>query len=120
MPDLNQIPNLNLGVYISMALVTLVLLVGTTLDRTPKHLYMKLFIALLADNIVTLLGEIGMLIFQGDISNIVVLKLSGLLAFGGGTVLVALYTFCILAFVNDIKPCVSLKWGLINAIMGAV
>ena len=58
--DFNEYIFLNIGLYLFAILVTLALLVGTAADNTPKRPFMKLFIALLADNIITLLGETGL------------------------------------------------------------
>lgn len=99
--DFNEYIFLNIGLYLFAILVTLALLVGTAADNTPKRPFMKLFIALLADNIITLLGETGLWFFGGDIQNRVLLKISEFCAFGGGAVLIVLYSYCLLEFIRE-------------------
>lgn len=99
--DFNEYIFLNIGLYLFAILVTLTLLVGTAADNTPKRPFMKLFIALLADNIITLLGETGLWFFGGNINNLVLLKVSEFFAFGGGAVLIVLYSYCLLEFIRE-------------------
>lgn len=99
--DFNEYIYLNIGLYLFAILVTLTLLVGTAADNTPKRPFMKLFIALLADNIITLLGETGLWFFGGNINNLVLLKVSEFFAFGGGAVLIILYSYCLLEFIRE-------------------
>lgn len=99
--DFNEYIYLNIGLYLFAILVTLALLVGTAADNTPKRPFMKLFIALLADNIIALLGETGLWFFGGDKNNLVLLKISEFFAFGGGAVLIVLYSYCLLEFIRE-------------------
>ena len=115
MPMIDPISLLNIGLYLYAVLVTLTLLGGALTDLSPNRLYMKLFIALLANNIVALLGETGLWFFAGDIDNLPLLKLSAFLAFGGGSLLIVFYSYCLLAFIRE--SCPRVKWILahINA-----
>lgn len=108
MPINDPISLLNIGLYLYAVLVTLTLLVGAIADIFPNRLYMKLFIALLANNIVALLGETGLWFFGGDIKNLALLKLSAFLAFGGGSLLIVFYSYCLLAFIRE--SCPRVKW----------
>lgn len=114
MADFNQSILLNIGLYLFAVLVTLSLLIGAVTDNTPKRPFIKLFIALLADNVVTLLGETGLWFFGGDIHNLTLLKISGFCAFGGGTVLIALYSYCLLEFIHESTDQVHWFMGRIN------
>lgn len=120
MPDLNEFIILNIGLYLLCVLVTLTLLVGTIADNAPKRPFMKLFIALLATNIVVLLGETGLWFFGGNIENITFLKISGLCAFSGGTLIIVLYSYCLLSFIREFTHRVYWFMGHINAAVCAV
>ncbi len=99
--DFNENISLNIGLYLFAILVTLALLVGTAADNAPKRPFIKLFIALLADNIITLLGETGLWFFGGNLDNLILLKISEFFAFGGGVVLIVLYSYCLLEFISE-------------------
>lgn len=120
MPINDPISLLNIGLYLYAVLVTLTLLAGAVTELSPDRLYMKLFIALLVDNIIALLGETGLWFFGGDINDLPLLKLSAFCAFGGGTVMIVLYSYCLLAFISG--SCKHVKWifGHINAAISTV
>lgn len=120
MPINDPISLLNIGLYLYAVLVTLTLLVGAIADIFPNRLYMKLFIALLANNIVALLGETGLWFLGGDIENLPLLKLSAFLAFGGGSLLIVFYSYCLLSFIRE--SCQRVKWipAHINAAISVV
>ncbi|MDD6490475.1 MAG: hypothetical protein PUG48_11825, partial [Clostridia bacterium] len=99
MENLNNI-ELNVGLLWFSAVITLFMLFGTVTDRTRNRPFMKCFIALLAANIIMLIGESGLWIFGGSPDNIPVLKLSAFLSFGMGAVLEILYAYCLTGFVR--------------------
>ena len=119
MSDINQFTMMNIGLYLFAVLVTLSLLVGTAAYLTWKRPFMKLFIAMLLDNIITLLGETGLRLFDGNPNNIVILRISALCAFCGGTLLVALYSYCLLMFISEHTEKVYWFIGHINGVISA-
>ena len=98
--ELNASPEVNIALLLFSASVVLCLLIGTCAGGAKKHLFMKHYIALLTVDIVMQLGEAGIWIFEGPF----LVKLSCLMSFGGGAVMISLYTYCILEFCRETKP----------------
>ncbi|MGN1457459.1 MAG: sensor histidine kinase [Acutalibacteraceae bacterium] len=119
MENLNNNIELNVGLLWFSAVITLFMLFGTVTDRTRNRPFMKCFIALLAANIIMLIGESGLWIFGGSPDNIPVLKLSAFLSFGTGAVLEVLYAYCLTGFVRE-RQKVSWKYANVIAVIGAV
>lgn len=80
---------------------------------------MKCFTALLATNILMLIGESGLWIFGGSTDNIPILKVSAFLSFGLGAVLEVLYAYCLIGFVRE-RQKMSWKYANVIAVIGAV
>lgn len=120
MPMTDPISLLNIGLYLYAVLVTLTLLAGAAAELSHGSLYTKLFIALLADNIIALLGETGLWLFDGDINMLPMLKLSAFCAFGGGTLLVVLFSYCLPSFISESGKRAKWTLGHINAAISAV
>ena len=87
MENLNNNIELNIGLLWFSAVITLFMLLGTVTDKTRSRPFMKCFSALLATNILMLLGESGLWIFGGSPDNIPILKLCAFLSFCLGAVL---------------------------------
>ena len=90
---------LNAVLYIFCILVTLSLLFGCISQEGSNSLFMRLFMGLLITNIACMLGETGLWLFH-EPQFVPLAKLCAFLSFGGGTVLIALYAYCIVAFIS--------------------
>ena len=98
--ELNSNPEVNIVLLLFSASVALCLLIGTCAGGAKKHLFIKCYIALLTLDIVMQLGEAGIWIF----ADAFLVKLSCMMSFGGGAVMISLYTYCILEFCRETKP----------------
>ena len=87
MENLNNNIELNIGLLWFSAVITLFMFLGVMTDKTRSRPFMKCFSALLATNILMLLGESGLWIFGGLPENVPLLKLCAFLSFGLGAVL---------------------------------
>ncbi|MGN1112749.1 MAG: hypothetical protein ACI4RP_06040, partial [Acutalibacteraceae bacterium] len=94
MENLNNNIELNVGLLCFSAVITLFMLLGAVTDKTRSRPFIKCFTALLATNILMLLGESGLWIFGGSPDNIPILKASAFISFGLGAVLEVLYAYC--------------------------
>ncbi|MGN0612825.1 MAG: sensor histidine kinase [Porcipelethomonas sp.] len=112
MEQLNEMQFLNVGLYIFGILVAVILLIGCVSDRSRSRPFMKFFIALLTVNIVCMTGEIGLWMLT-DPALIPLAKISGFLSFGGGTILIALYCYCIVAFIRERN---KISWKYAHAV----
>ena len=90
---------LNTVLYIFCILVTLSLLFGCISQEGSNSLFMRLFMGLLITNIACMLGETGLWLLH-EPQLVPLAKLCAFLSFGGGTVLIALYSYCIVAFIS--------------------
>lgn len=115
---LNNTAEPNVCLFLFAAAVTLFMLLGSVTDRTRNRPFMKCFIALLATNILMLLGESGLWIFGGSPDNIPILKASAFLSFGSGAVLEVLYAYCLIGFVRE-RQKISWKYANVIAVIGA-
>ena len=98
--ELNTNPEVNITLLLFSASVVLFLLAGTYAGDAKKHLFMKYYLALLTVDIAMQLGEAGIWIFRDPL----LVKLSCLMSFGGGVIIISLYTYCILEFCRETKP----------------
>lgn len=119
MENLNNNIELNVGLLWFSAVITLFILLGVVTDKTRSRPFINCFTALLATNILMLLGESGLWIFGGSPDNIPILKLCAFLSFGLGTVLEVLYAYCLIGFVRE-RQKVSWKYAKVIAVIGAV
>ncbi|MGN1433113.1 MAG: sensor histidine kinase [Ruminococcus sp.] len=119
MENLNYNLELNVGLLWFSAVITLFMLLGAVTDKTRSRPFLKCFIALLATNILMLLGESGLWIFGGSPENILILKVSAFLSFGLGVVLEVLYAYCLIGFVRERKK-ISWKYANVIAVIGLV
>lgn len=101
MPDFNNMREVNACLLIFSALVVLFLLIGAIFDSDRTRPFMKSFIRLLIADIIMQLGEAGMWIFAGSQEKIPLLKFCCVMSFGGGTLLIGLYTYCLLEFSRE-------------------
>ena len=119
MENLNNNIELNIGLLWFSAVITLFMFLGVVTDKTRSRPFIKCFTALLATNILMLLGESGLWIFGGSPDNIPILKLCAFLSFGLGAVLEVLYAYCLIGFVRE-RQKVSWKYAKVIAVIGAV
>ncbi|MGN1405565.1 MAG: sensor histidine kinase [Erysipelotrichaceae bacterium] len=109
---------LNVVIYIFCMLVTLSLLFGCISQEGRNSLFMKLFTGLLTVHIICMLGETGLWLFH-EREFIPLAKFCALLCFGGGTVLISLYAYCIVAFISQ-RTAISFKWAHFIALICSV
>ena len=119
MENLNNNIELNIGLLWFSAVITLFMFLGVVTDKTRSRPFMKCFSALLATNILMLLGESGLWIFGGSPDNIPILKLCAFISFGLGAILEVLYAYCLIGFVRE-RQKVSWKYAKVIAVIGAV
>lgn len=100
---------LNVVLYLFCILVTLSLLFGCISQEDRDSLFMKLFMGLLTVHIICMIGEIGLWIFH-EPALIPFAKFCAFLSFGGGTILITLYAYCIATFISQ-RTAVSFKWA---------
>lgn len=101
MPDFNAMRELNVCLLIFSAMVVLFLLIGAIADSARMRPFMRSFICLLIADIVMQLGEAGMWMFAGSPEKIPLLKFCCVMSFGGGSLLIAFYTWCLLEFYRE-------------------
>lgn len=103
MQDLGQMKELNIGLLVFAALVTLFLLIGSVAEHSWNRPFMKSFVFLLIANITIQLGEAGIWILEGKPENIPLMKLCCFLSFGIGSVMITLVSYCIVGLVREQK-----------------
>lgn len=118
MENLNNNFELNVGLLWFSAVITLFMLLGVVTDRTRTRPFIKCFTALLATNILMLIGESVLWIFGGSPENIPILKVSAFFSFGLGVVLEVLYAYCLIGFVRE-RQKISWKYANVIAVIGA-
>lgn len=101
MPNLNQMIELNIGLDIFAMLVTLFLIIGVLADSGHNRSFIRSFLALLISDIFMMLGETGIWFFDGKPEMIFFLKMSSLLSFVCGYLVVAFYTYCLIGFIKE-------------------
>ena len=119
MENLNNNIELNIGLLWFSAVITLFMFLGVVTDKTRSRPFMRCFTALLATNILMLLGESGLWIFGGSPDNIPILKLCAFISFGLGAILEVLYAYCLIGFVRE-RQKISWKYAKVIAVIGAV
>lgn len=119
MENLNNNIELNVGLLWFSAVITLFMFLGVVTDKTRSRPFMKCFTALLATNILMLLGESGLWIFGGLPENVPLLKLCAFLSFGLGAILEVLYAYCLIGFVRE-RQKISWEYAKVIAVIGAV
>ena len=119
MENLNNNIELNVGLLWFSAVITLFILLGVVTDKTRSRPFINCFTALLATNILMLLGESGLWIFGGLPENVPLLKLCAFLSFGLGAVLEVLYAYCLIGFVRE-RQKISWKYANVIAVIGVV
>lgn len=100
MPDFNSMKELNIGLLVLLVLFNVLLLFGAIIDQKQKRPFMRHYAYLLITNIVMLLAEAGINIFNGSGKDII-LYLCLCLAFGAGAALIAIYTYCLTGFIRE-------------------
>ena len=100
MPDFNSMRELNIGLLAFSSLVTMFLFFGTVTDQKRKRPFMRHFSYLLLTNIIMQVAEIGVCIFDGS-NQRELLYLSLFLSYGGGAVLITIYTYCLTSFIRE-------------------
>ena len=100
MPDFNSMRELNIGLLAFSSLVTLFLYFGTVTDQKRKLPFMRHFSYLLFTNIIMQTAEIGICIFDGS-NQRELLYLFLCLSYGGGAVLMTIYTYCLTSFIKE-------------------
>lgn len=103
MTDFNFMPEVNICLLLFSTLVTMFLLIGAVTSRARYRLFMKGFVWLLVLHIFTQLGEAGIWLFQGSLKAQLWLKLCAAFSYGFGTLLVAVFTYCLLGFIREKK-----------------
>lgn len=100
MPDFNSMKELNIGLLLLLVLFNLMLLFGATIDQKRKRPFMRHYAYLLITNMVMLLAEAGINIFNGS-GDDNALYLCLCLSYGAGAVLIAIYTYCLTGFIRE-------------------
>ena len=100
MPDFNAMKELNIGILVLLALFNVLLLFGAVRDQKLKHSFMRHYTYLLITNIVMLLAEAGINIFNGSGKDSM-LYLCLCLSYGAGTAMIAIFTYCLTGFIRE-------------------
>lgn len=116
MLDFNNMIELNVGLLSFSILVTAFIFIGCLFDKKQRKAYMKNFIVLLAINMLMQAGELGIWVLGNNKEAILGIKICSFFSFGGGTVMVVVYGYCLLAYVRE-KEEVSYKMANIIAII---
>ena len=98
--DFNPMRELNIGLLAFSSLVTMFLYFGTVTDQKRKIPFMRHFSYLLFTNIIMQTAEIGICIFDGS-NQREILYLFLCLSYGGGAVLMTIYTYCLTSFIKE-------------------
>ncbi|MDD5952919.1 MAG: histidine kinase [Oscillospiraceae bacterium] len=116
--EVKAIEFVNVVLYTFSILVALTLLFGCIMDRSRSRPFMKFFMALLSVDIVSMFGEMGLWLFH-EPALVPLAKISALVAFGGGTVLNALYAYCLVAFIRE-RTKISWKYAHVFTVICAI
>ena len=100
MPDFNSMRELNIGLLVLSSIFTLLLLFGAVIHLRRKNCFIRLYVFLLISNIVMQLAEAGINLFDGSGKNNI-LYLCLCLSFGGGAVIIALFSYCLTEFISE-------------------
>ncbi len=104
MPDFNQMTELNVGLLLFAALLSLVLLIGGRFEEKKVFPFMRYFDLMLLADIAMLLGEAGIWYFSGNTAALPLLKLCTLFSYTGGYVLLACYGYLQVGFIRTREP----------------
>lgn len=116
LPDFNKMTELNIGLLLFAALVTIFLLIGSMIDKNRNRPFMKRFIYLLVFHIVMLFCEAAMRVYEGISAMIPLTELFFMLSFCFSYVVVAFYAYCLVGFVKE-REDVSWKYAHIIALL---
>lgn len=117
MLDFNSMKELNIGLLVLLALFNVLLLFGAVIDQKRKRPFMRYYAYLLMINIVMLLGEAGINIFNGSGKN-TMLYLCLCLSFGAGAALIVIYTYCLTEFIREHAKVTFLIAHIVGVICG--
>lgn len=101
MHELNSIPEVNICLLLFSALVSFALFIGAAADNTRNRSFMKHFMSLLVINIISQLGEAGILIWQGIPEKAWLVRLCCVVALGVSSLLIVLFTRCMLELLRE-------------------
>lgn len=97
-------PVLNVSLLTLSTLITLAILAGSLNSKMRQRPFMRAFTALLVLHALMQVGEIGIWLLNGAAGQVVLLKLSCVLSFGSGSLLVGLMAYCLLFFLREQHP----------------
>ncbi|MGN0317630.1 MAG: sensor histidine kinase [Lachnospira sp.] len=103
MPDFNNMAELNIGLLLFSALVSLLLLIGVLSDSKNIKTYMKRLVLLLIINILMNLGEAGIWVIGSVDGNRIILDICCVLSYGGGAAMMLVYSYCLIDFISERK-----------------
>ncbi|MCI6812388.1 MAG: histidine kinase [Lachnospiraceae bacterium] len=111
----NSMTELNIGLLLFAAIVTVFLLIGAGTDQSRSRVFMKCFIGLLLSVIAMLLGEAGIWFWEGDSAHLPLLKCCAFLSFGCKAAVNCLFAYCQVGAVKERK---NVSWKYAHMIAG--
>lgn len=121
--DMNLKYELNIGLLLFSSMVTLCILIGILLENRRNKPFMGSFVKLLIANIVMQLAEIGIWSVEAAGGNKVLSIIFSFISYGSGTILIAIYAYCLIGIVREKKQVsylpahIILAANLINLIL---
>lgn len=115
MPNFNQMTELNVGLYIFGALITLMLLIGAFLDKNRGKQFMKCFVGQLIFCIFMLVFECLLWAFDGSPEHSSFIMLCGVLSYVFGYGMMSLYAFSIIGYIKEQR---NISWKPAVAVLG--
>lgn len=110
MSDLNAMTELNIGLYLFAALISLFLLIGGLIENERRRTFLNSFNYLLTADIIMLLSEAGLWYCEGKADMIPLIQLCTFLSYGSGFAVVACFSYALVFFVNTRKQ-TSMKFA---------
>lgn len=117
MPDFNSMKELNIGVLVLLALFNVLLLYGAVKEEKREHSFMKRYTYLLITNIVMLVAETGINIFDGSGKD-TMLYFCLCVAYSAGSALIVIYTYCLTEFIRQYARVTFLLANIVGVICG--
>ena len=96
-----NVSQLNVCLLIFSVAIVLFIFIGALSDIKRHAAFMKCFVCLLAADALMQLGEIGIWFFEHNPKMIAMLNICSVMSFGFGYVMVALYGYCLVGFIES-------------------
>lgn len=96
-----KVSQLNVCLYIFSVTIVLFIFIGALSDIKKHAVFMKCFVYLLAADILMQLGEMGIWFFERKPETSLILNISSVMSFGFGYIMVALYAYCLIGFIES-------------------